>query len=622
MIKEAKSSYYNRKIKECDGDQRKLFKIIDNLLQRNKGSKLPTHDKVTDLVEDFSKFFVTKIQLIRENLTMMKNKTESLSCPPVSQLLPSSKVDLCDFSPTDEHEVIELLKSASKSSCLHDPIPTKLLLAMRTDSLATIMTRIVNTSLQAGEMPSLLKSALINPLIKKPTLDKDILKNYRPVSNLPFLSKVLEKVVSNQLIKHIQENDLDDKFQSAYKKFHSTETALVRVHNDILRALDEHAGIFLTLLDLSAAFDTVDHNLLLLFLENTIGVKGNALKWIKSYLGGRYQCVSIDGFLSEPVQMMCGVPQGAVLGAYKFCIYTLPIGAIIRHHNINYSIYADDTQLYISFDFKDPKQSLDRLTACVRDIRSWMVENNLKINDDKTEFLVITSRHQNHRAPNVNLTVGNDVIKAAEGARNLGVYFDRCLTMENHITNVARSLNYQLREIRLIRHVLTDRAAEQLMHSLITSRLDYCNSLLSGLPATHLDKLQRCQNTAARIVACLPKREHITPSLKALHWLPVDSRITFKILLLTYRTLHHLAPKYLQELLCLKIPCHDTRSSSKQQLVIPRTNLKTIGDRAFSAVAPKLWNKLPKEIQNAPSITSFKSLLKTHLFKKAYKKLT
>lgn len=256
---------------------------------------------------------------------------------------------------------------------------------------------------------------------------------------------------------------------------------------------------------------------------------------------------------------------------------------------------------------------------CIRDIRSWFVTNNLKINDDKTAFLVLTSRYQLHKAPSVQLQVGNNVIEASDGARNFGVYFDKCLTMERHITNVARSLNYHLRAIRSIRDVLTQSATEQLIHSLITSRLDYCNSLLAGLPKVHLDKLQRCQNTAARIVLCLPKREHITPELKSLHWLPVHARISFKLLLFVYKIVNDMSPEYLKDVIVLSDPKYNTRSSDKIKLEIPATNLKTVGDRAFSAAAPKLWNNLPAIIQRAPSCSSFKTQLKTHLFERCYK---
>ena len=202
---------------------------------------------------------------------------------------------------------------ASKSSCSLDPIPTGLLRDLL-PTLAPVIADLVNASLSSGKFPSDLKSAIVQPLLKKPSLDPDVLKNYRPVSNLSFISKVIEKVVAARLLDHMTENGLMDPYQSAYRKGHSTETALVRVHNDIVSAVDKGMGVCLILLDLYAAFDTVDHTLLLTFLKEHIGLGGQAFDLLKSYLTGRTQCVSIKGVLSELKELAYGVPQGSVLG--------------------------------------------------------------------------------------------------------------------------------------------------------------------------------------------------------------------------------------------------------------------------------------------------------------------
>jgi hypothetical protein len=245
----------------------------------------------------------------------------------------------------------------------------------------------------------------------------------------------------------------------------------------------------------------VDHKILLTFLENTKGIRGSALNWFSSYLSGRTQCISIDNVMSHLIELLFGVPQGSVMGPFKFCVYTLPIGAIIRSHGLGYHIYADDTQIYVAFESDDPKQALDKLNACLRDIRSWMIQNKLKINDSKTEFLILASPNAYSKLnSDLELHVGNSHIKPAPSAKNLGVIFDKHLQMEAQVTGICRSANFHLRNIGAIRHLLTDSSSQKLVHSFITSRLDYCNSLLIGLPDSQLNRLQRIQNNAARVV--------------------------------------------------------------------------------------------------------------------------
>ena len=557
-----------------------------------------------------------QIETIRKDLADLEVTTESLSCPPVSTLLPPSSTNMDSFKPATQEEISKIIKGSSKASCKLDPLPTRLLSDHFLPELLPIITDIVNCSLSNGDFPSSLKIAMVKPLLKKLSLDPEIFKHFRPISNLSFLSKIIERIAAKRLFDHMTQNGLHDIMQSAYKPCHSTETALLRVKNDILSAIDNKSGVFLALIDLSAAFDTVDHEILITFLEDTIGIKGAALDWFRSYLSGRMQCISIDNVMSNLVELLFGVPQGSVMGPFKFCVYTLPIGAIIRSHGLSYHIYADDTQVYLSFDVENPEEALDKLNSCLADIRSWMIKNKLKINDSKTEFVIFSSPSATSKLPaDLELQVGNSNIKPASNAKNLGVMFDQHLKMETQVTSICKSANFHIRNIGKIRHLITDSSAQQLVHAFITSRLDYCNSLLIGLPDTQLNRLQRIQNTAARIVSRTKKFDHVTPVLNRLHWLPIKKRIEFKTLLLTYRCVNGKAPKYLEELLSPYEPSRRLRSSDQHLLNIPTCRLKTYGDKCFSIAAPKAWNSLPMELRMSSSLDVFKKKLKTHLFK-------
>ena len=215
---------------------------------------------------------------------------------------------------------------------------------------------IINTSFKKGlrKFSKCLKTAIVTPLLKKTNLDTEQLKNYRPVSNIPFLSKVLEKIAVKRLLNHLQSNDLHEVNQSAYKRQHSTETALLKVQDDIACALDKNKAVVLVMLDLSAAFDTVDHNQLLSVIESEFSVTDKALSSFSSYLKGRTQRVKIGPDMSDCLHLKCGVPQGSVLGSIMFI-----------------DKYADDIQLYVIFDPSVPgdrERAMRRMEACVKEI--------------------------------------------------------------------------------------------------------------------------------------------------------------------------------------------------------------------------------------------------------------
>lgn len=359
------------------------------------------------------------------------------------------------------------------------------------------------------------------------------------------------------------------------------------------------------------------HGSLFTILQEDYGVEGEVTDWLASYLSDRHQTIEINKVFSDKIPLKYGFPQGSKIGPFGFKLYTKPLTSIAKKHNIQIHLYADDTQLYTSFDPNHSTEAMQRMEACIMEIKLWMANNFLKLNDSKTEFIVFGSNNDVQKVTEWTVSVGNAEVLPSTTVRNIGAMMDSTLTMKSHINSTLKSCYSQIRALSKIRKYLTEDAAKSLTHAFVTSRLDNMNSLLYNIPNYQIQKLQLLQNHAARIITRQKKSCHITPFLMELHWLPVKFRIEYKILLQVFKCLHGEGPKYLTELLEEYCPARPLRSSNQQLLQEPPTKRK-FGDRAFSVAGPKLWNNLPDEIKNAPSVDSFKKKLKTFYFLIAY----
>ncbi|KAI5607668.1 hypothetical protein C0J50_6988, partial [Silurus asotus] len=570
-LKAARAEHLSKLIENNKNNPRFLFSTVAKLTT-NQGSENCVPSQFSS--EDFMIFFTEKIENIRKTIVAVQPLTAS-----PETVLPSTPQLHC-FTCIGQEELYNVIAKAKSTTCQLDPIPTKLLKEVLYTTGEPLL-NIINSSLSLGLVPKSLKLAVIKPLIKKPNLDPNTLSNYRPISNLPFMSKILEKIVAAQLCSYLQENNIFEEFQSGFRPHHSTETALVKITNDLFLASDQGFISLLVLLDLSAAFDTIDHDLLLDRLQNYVGIQGQALSWFKSYLSDRYHFVDLNGELSRLMQVNYGVPQGSVLGPLLFTIYMLPLGNIIRRHGISFHCYADDTQLYISSKPGDTAQ-LTRITECVKEIRDWMTHNFLLLNSDKTEILLIGPKTSIQTLQHLNLHLDGCSVNTSSTIKDLGVILDSDLSFKNHINQVTKTAFFHLRNISKLRNMLSISDAEKLVHAFMTSRLDYCNALLGGCPASLINKLQLVQNAAARVLTRARKYDHITPILSSLHWLPVKFRIDYKLLLLTYKALNGLAPIYLSSLLTRYNPPRSLRSQNSGLLVVRRITKSTKGGRAFS----------------------------------------
>ena len=608
-IDEEKIRHYNKAITDCGNDSKKLFKTMMGLLSSKSDNPMPDND--TDIQETFADFFQRKIDNIRQNLADHPLYTPSHRDVPV---LPA-------FTSISEESTHKLLTQSRATTSVVDPCPTSII-KDNVDLLCPVITKIVNLSLQSGTFPERWKTAAVIPLLKREGLDR-IESNYRPVSNLPFIAKLIEKAALNQLESHTL--DLVPVYQSAYRKHYSTETALVKLHHDILKEMERGRSTAFVGLDLSAAFDTVDHSVMMSVLSHRFGISGDVADWIKSYLSPRHFFVHCSGKSSSSRMIDYSVPQGSCLGPVLFTYYSSTLEQCVLKHNKSLCGYADDHGTYDSFKSGTPQeaQCVQSLSNCLVDIQTWMNENRLKMNTTKTEFICFGGIKQLQKCEIENIDVCGTPVPRSNQIRYLGTWFDEHLNFKHNISQQIRKSMINLRQIRSIRPYLTDAACKLLVYNLVITPLDYCNPLYYGLPNCDIKRLQKVQNAAAKLILGLRKYDSATGALQQLHWVPIRFRIRSKIAQLVFKCLHGLAPTYLSEMIHPKRPRTGLRSAQTSEanlLEIPFNKNKTFFDRSFAVSGPTIWNSLPGHIRSCSSLDSLKAELKTFYCAQAFGK--
>ena len=434
----------------------------------------------------------------------MRSSTAS-AAPPVFDKPPcTSSFD--QFEIVDSSMIRRLISSAAGKSCELDPVPSWVIQKFA-DELSPFVAALFNASISSGSFPTTQKTASITPVLKKATLDPYDLGNYRPIPNLTFLSKLLERAAYEQIVGYLDRFQLLPELQSADRKHRSTEAATIKVMSDVYEAADAGSVTLLGLLDLSAAFDMVDHRILLDRLRHAYGVRGLVIQWIESYLTGRSQFVRFNGVTSKTVPVTSGVPQGSVLGPILFTSYSAEVLVIIQHQGFKVHAFANDLQIYESTAQNGAADLMARMSICIECVASWMSSNRLRLNPSKTELIWPgTSRRLLH-CEGLEMTVCGADVRPVECVRDPGVLIDSNIKLSNHVNNVAGVCFCQLRQLRIIRRSLTTDAAHSLVRALIHTRVDYCNGLLAAGPKYLLEKLvcsSCCRKTcSAAPVSCV-----------------------------------------------------------------------------------------------------------------------
>ncbi len=465
-----------------------------------------------------------------------------------------------------------------------------------------VLTHTINFSFSSNTFPQLWKMANVcpNPKVTSPKCPKD----YRPISLLPTLSKVIERLVSFQVCKYLDNHNLFNSYQSGFRPLHSTGTALLDICNHLLDALDNGKVSVLTLLDFSKAFDTINHDLLLAKLKS-LGFMSSSILWFQSYLSYRQQRVVFENSVSEWHPILNGVPQGSILGPVLFIIMTHNISDAIT--SSNFHLYADDTQLYNSCTLESLPQTITNLNNDLSSVAEWSSRNALKLNSSKCEYIIIGSPSLLKKVDNMvlpSVSINNVPLPRVNKCKNLGVIFDPSFSWTFHINSLISKAYFKLKCLYRFKNLLSTNVKLKLCDSLILSLFNYCDYIYFNISGILKQKIQRVQNSCIRFSYSLKKFDHISSSFTKSGWLGMNYRRTIHGLCMVYKILNRLVPPY-TILPISQITTTHQYSTRHDFLPIPRSRT-AVKSMSFYCACVDSYNSLPDTIKSSGSLYSFK----------------
>ena len=470
--------------------------------------------------------------------------------------------------------------------------------------MAGSLSRLFNISMSLGIFPDEWKIARVAPIYKDGSEDEN--SNYRPISVLPVISRLFEKLVYDQFYGFLNVNKLLFSQQSSFRLLHSVLTCLLKCTNDWYLNLENSEYTAVTFIDLKKAFDTVNHDILIQKLEH-YGVKNKEIRWFRSYLTNRKQCCKVNGQLSDLESITTGVPQGSCLGPLLFIIYVNDLHFSLRHSPVN--MYADDTSLSFS------SKSIPLINECVNEdlgyLKSWLNANKLSLNVTKTQSLVIGGRKRLNDMEKVEgvkplFNVGEETVSIIKQAKYLGVMVDQHLNWKEHISTIKKKVSRGIGMLKYSKKYLPLLTIQSMYKSLVEPYFRYCCPVLGSCGTTAINELQKLQNRAVRIVTNRKYDASAKPIIKKLGWLTVSEIIRMETLSMVYKSINDLAPTYLTEMFSR------LSDRSKRELRNTRSDLEiplrksANGQKCFSYKGATMWNCLSLESKLSPTLKTFK----------------
>ena len=515
-----------------------------------------------------------------------------------------------NFTPVSCKDIRKHITAVSSEAIGCDGVSRRMI-CLSLDLTLTVLSHIINFSLSSGSFPSIWRIAHVLPIPK--ITNPSSFSHYRPISILPFLSKVIERVVYSELSLHLSKHQFLSPYQSGFRLGHSTTTALIKICDDIRYGIDNQQLSIITLLDFSNAFNTVDHDILIAILRS-LNLSPIAIEWFRSYICGRVQCIRANNTFSSFSDLRAGVPQGGILSPLLFSIF---INSITKSLTLPFHIYADDLQIYVTAPIDSLHSAIATLNSNLLSVSSWSKSFGLSINAAKSQIALFGSRQLLSKIHFPSLSpvlFGGTMLEFHSSIKNLGLTMDSSLSWVPHISEVSKKFVAVICRLRRWKNLLPTKTKIFLAQTLLLPLLDYADACYCDLPQTLLNKLDRLQNMAIRFIFGLKKYDHITEYRLQLKWLTIRQRRNLHILTLLYTILFHpYTPNYLKTKFTFLGSNHslNLRSQDDNKLELPLSRTQAYGD-SFTVKAAVLWNTLPHELRQSKSVHIFKRQVKSY----------
>lgn len=605
VIRVAKKNHFSNKFKDLQHDIKGTWSVINNLLNRGKDHESIVPDSFThdnNILRDpltvangFNEYFVNIGPLLAENIQCNSCANDFLGISNPYSLF------LFPVTPDEIVEVASHCLKSNKAAGFDNFKPSVMRNVIHV--LAVPLTHIFNISLSHGVFPNRMKVAKVAPVFKKG--DPKMFSNYRPISVLPSLSKILERIVYNRLLAFLNKHNILFDGQYGFRAGISTEMALIDAVDKVYDALGKKLTTVGVFLDLSKAFDTIDHEILISKLSH-YGIRGTSLSWFKSYIHNRKQFTLFNGESSDLLDIKCGVPQGSILGPLLFILYVNDICNVPTASSL--VLFADDTNIFFSGD--NPKSLENSIINELDKFYDWFKANKLSLNIDKTNYMVFGKPQQKF---NFRICLDGKLINRTDKTKFLGVWIDSKLSWRDHINSISLSVSRSVGILCKLKHFLPKNALRCIYLSLIIPHLTYCLVVWSGTAKSNLNKLVLLQKKAIRHISGSKWRDHTSPLFASLKLLKLPDIVNLSIACFIFRCENSNVPRKFKNLYNHNTQIHDynTRQSSE----LHRFPCQNNAQKSLRYRSVIVWNSLPLKSRRFSTINGFKNHLKKYFLR-------